>query len=1021
MTESLSMAQPGDDSALVDDLVSHSGPGVVRATPLRVRARHGLRSDSHGRGVIPSWHDHLPGRSREAAQLEYWLRGADGGLGATVILGGPVASGRTALLRAFHRYAERSGAAVARATAAEQERYRSFGVVRQLAASAPLSPVQSARAGQLIDEVAQPLCASDTQWMTSVTGRARDELAALLIAPSVDTPLVLSVDDAQDADDGSLEFLVFLARRLESARVLLLVAERDHGPRCRLLAELAHPGRSSRVRLGALGEPEVAQVLARAFGHAEVGRSLAGETLSLTGGSPLLVVAVAEDTAAELTWSDGRYCADGTELAVRTGAAFGHAVSACLSRLDALARATADSLAVAGPTSVDVLGRLLQRPPDAVARVLAALSETGLVSISGPERAVRLRHPQIQSAVLARIPARTRASLHRRAAQALDSQGAGPLAVAEHLLAAGGTQEPWETDILVRAAQEAVGQGRGPSAVELLEFAVRGCVDEGRSGDLRISLIDLEWLVSPAAAARHVPWLADSVVNGRLPVPTLLATMRHLAWYGRRDELNVALTALEAVELGFEADVPARTAFAWLAYWAPDLRGRLAPLAARTSWLPVMPTRLEGLDVLASLFAGRDTGPLVARAESILRFQDLDETTVESLTSALAVLLYSDQAALARPRVTELAERLSAGQPPMVHALAAALQAEIALRNGDLVVAAEAAAEALNHVPAAGWGVAVGIPLAAAIEAAVERGRLEDARRFIDIPVPVEMYRTCAGLHYLHACSRYALAVGRPADALRAAQTCGELMGAWGVDLPGVVGWRIDGAWAALAAGSADTARDLIAAQERLLRPGPSRVRGQTLRAHAATLPTAQRPTPLWAAVRELLDASDRLGAAYAFADLADTYGELGQFRRADMAARRASTLAARVGAAGLQARLGPAAALSGAGPSVENEAGLAAPVGTAGRTRAELTRAELTAVDTGPAADPSRGAAGPDLGAAWSRLSDAERKVAGLAARGHTNREIARQLYITVSTVEQHLTKIYRKLGVQRRRDLPV
>jgi DNA-binding CsgD family transcriptional regulator len=52
--------------------------------------------------------------------------------------------------------------------------------------------------------------------------------------------------------------------------------------------------------------------------------------------------------------------------------------------------------------------------------------------------------------------------------------------------------------------------------------------------------------------------------------------------------------------------------------------------------------------------------------------------------------------------------------------------------------------------------------------------------------------------------------------------------------------------------------------------------------------------------------------------------------------------------------------------------------------------------------------------------LSDAERRVAALAAQGQTNREISRRLFITVSTVEQHLTRVYRKLGVARRLDLP-
>ncbi|MFD2349914.1 helix-turn-helix transcriptional regulator [Nonomuraea ferruginea] len=44
---------------------------------------------------------------------------------------------------------------------------------------------------------------------------------------------------------------------------------------------------------------------------------------------------------------------------------------------------------------------------------------------------------------------------------------------------------------------------------------------------------------------------------------------------------------------------------------------------------------------------------------------------------------------------------------------------------------------------------------------------------------------------------------------------------------------------------------------------------------------------------------------------------------------------------------------------------------------------------------------------------------MAALAADGYSNREISGKLFITVSTVEQHLTRIYRKLNVSRRRDL--
>ncbi|MGH3900512.1 MAG: AAA family ATPase [Pseudonocardiaceae bacterium] len=53
------------------------------------------------------------------------------------------------------------------------------------------------------------------------------------------------------------------------------------------------------------------------------------------------------------------------------------------------------------------------------------------------------------------------------------------------------------------------------------------------------------------------------------------------------------------------------------------------------------------------------------------------------------------------------------------------------------------------------------------------------------------------------------------------------------------------------------------------------------------------------------------------------------------------------------------------------------------------------------------------------SVLTAAERRVATLAARGCTNSEIADRLQITISTVEQHLTKTYRKLKVTRRTEL--
>jgi DNA-binding CsgD family transcriptional regulator len=51
--------------------------------------------------------------------------------------------------------------------------------------------------------------------------------------------------------------------------------------------------------------------------------------------------------------------------------------------------------------------------------------------------------------------------------------------------------------------------------------------------------------------------------------------------------------------------------------------------------------------------------------------------------------------------------------------------------------------------------------------------------------------------------------------------------------------------------------------------------------------------------------------------------------------------------------------------------------------------------------------------------LTSAERRVATHVAAGKTNREVAAQLFTTVATVEAHLTRIYRKLGVRSRTEL--
>jgi DNA-binding NarL/FixJ family response regulator len=537
--------------------------------------------------------------------------------------------------------------------------------------------------------------------------------------------------------------------------------------------------------------------------------------------------------------------------------------------------------------------------------------------------------------------------------------------------------------VLVEAAQQADAQ----TAARCLELALGGAADDAERSRIVTMLARAEWEADPATAGRHVPGLIRALAAGHLRGGAAVFAVRHLLWYGHVDEADAALAALGAAADG------ALTLHAigpWLWFGRPKLLTEAAPPPpAGPDRLSAAGTPTQAATALADAMRRPATDGTIALAEQMLQRARLDDSLIGALLAAQVALIYLDRPDRASTWSEVLNNRSSVTQSPPRRALVAAIQAEAALRQGDLPGAYDLARTALDLMTPAGWGLMVGLPLSTVIAAATQMGRHDEAAELLGHPLPERMSDTIPGLHHLHARGRHALATGRPEAALHDFEACGEALAGWGIDPPAVVPWRIDAAWALIRLGEEHQARRLAERQLTAIRSGYARTRGAALRVLAATHPPRRRRQLLREAVEILQASGDRLELANALADLSETYYALGESNGARLTVRRAHHLARACQAETPYQILLP-----------------------------RLADAGLTATDPAPPGEVPH-AASPGDG--LTSLSEAEQRVAVLAAYGHSNREIARELYITSSTVEQHLTRIYRKLKVHRRSDLPV
>ncbi|MEU6075133.1 AAA family ATPase [Micromonospora sp. NPDC047074] len=902
--------------------------------------------------------------------------------GHVALLTGAVGSGKTSVLDAFGGWATTVDGRVLAAAGSRAERHLNLGILSQLFHSARSDAAAAGPVSRLLRDAATaaPLPepgreGGDSRTTDQVWAPLLHGVFTALTELTEQGPLILAVDDVHHADPASLHCLLYVARRLRHAQIMIVLAEavtlRPAHPHFR--AELLSQPYLSRITLPPLAVEAVERMVDGADGEAEARRA-AERCLAVTGGNPLLTRALIEQQA-------GRFSHD-AEADASGGDAFEQAVVACLYRHEPAVRRVAQALAVLNrPAGTELLGQLLDVVPEAVDPAMRVLRMSGLVDVD------QLRHPRVLRSILADMPPEERHTLHQRAAEVLHDHGAEPSAVAEHLVAAGWADATWAVPVLQEAAGHALAIGRPDVAASCLRLVGRAPMSDDQRDALNAMLVSARWQVNPLTASSHLTDLVETARAGGWSTRSALSAVPYLLWQGRVEEAVEAVTALPTEDDGVGAAVAGGQRRLWqllvsLAYpdQLRDVRetahtwARVGTASAATS------PSSQAVTLLAAALMPTAETDIVGAAEQFVQRHHTDDGALGVLTGALLALLWKGHSDRVAFWGDLLLDRPATRHAPVWRAVLRAVRAEAALRLGDLPGAEHHARAALEDLPPAAWGAAVAGPLATLVSCATEAGRFHEADRWLALTLPPGAFRTPLGLHYLAARARHHLAAGRPHAATNDLRRCGELMTAWGIDGAALVPWRLELARVQFAVGNKASATQLL--QEELRSPHgvDNRTKGRALRLLATTATQEQRRKLLSEAVHLLHISGDRLELVRALGDTGQSLQRAGDSARARVLVRRAYQLAQDCGASVLAQRL------------IRREPGAPAPAYPAGTETAE-----------------------PEDG-----LSEAERRVAALAAQGHTNRQISSKLYITVSTVEQHLTRVYRKLDVKRRTDLP-
>ena len=910
----------------------------------------------------------LHGRQGELAEIERFLEGIADGTASCLLLSGPAGIGKTTLWSAGIEAARARGLHVLSARPTEVETGLAFAALGDL-----LDPLLSPPPPDLPEPQREALDAALLRTRTTAPPHPLGvSLGALgvLRAAGAQRPLVVAIDDVPWLDEASARVLAFMVGRLGGTPVGFLLARRAPSPTTPLPGWLAAlpPERLRRLDIGPLSLNDTGALL-----RGRLGLTLARPSLrrlhAASGGTPFYALELGREVLA-------RGVATGSDtLAVPE--TLDHLIGARLAALDPIADEVALHAAALAQPTVPVLATALGA--DRASAGLEAAVAAGVLETAGD--AVRFSHPLLAAAAYGRAGVALRRAVHARLADVVTE----PEQRARHL-----SRTTLGPDELVARALEdgavvAARRGAPEVAAELADDAARLTPPEAAADRARRWFAAADhWIGSGdmGRADEILARIATDVPPGPLQADVL--TRRALVALYRSD-LELADELLRTA-MPMTADDPRRrvAVHALLAgighlSWRGWRRARLDMWEALRLATDVGDAALEvqmlGHAATWRFGLGRPWRALMARADA-LNVPIAEIPALEHPDLQFARLLAREGAVrAARSRLEPLiASARARGDWTSIPRLLVSL-AGIELEAGDWDRAELVAEEARAGLLQTGEGAFAHDLLILQLNLAVARGDVEDARaraaalapQVASAPKP--LVRTAPDL----ALALLEQSLGNARTALdritpvAAEPGLGRLLPLrWEI----IVGIETE---ALVGLGEVEAAvRRIEPIARRARRRGAGPALAEALRTRAVVLSAAGNADEALRSAEEAVAILDHLELPLRAAHARFTLGEVRRRARQKPAAREA-----------LQAALEGFERL-GAKLWVD-------------RTRTELARVASRRPPGAP-------------------LTETERRVAELAGAGHTNREIADALFMSVHTVEAHLTRIFRALGVTTR-----